>query len=146
MEGPPISICSIASSKLTPARATVSSKGYKFTTTKSIIAIPCCSAASRWLGLSRRQSNPPCTLGCRVFTRPSIISGNPVWSLTSVTGISSSRSNLAVPPVESRVKPWLCTRARAKGTNPDLSLTESNAYFDIPTLSAFSPFPSKRIP
>ena len=48
-----------------------------------------------------RPSRPPCTIGCRVLTRPSIISGKPVTSLTSRTGRPASRIALAVPPVDS---------------------------------------------
>src|SRR5439155_23813125 len=65
---------------------------------------------------------PPCTLGCRVLTRPSSISGKPVSSEMSFTRMPESRSSFAVPPVEisSTPKP---ARLRAKSTNPVLSVT-----------------------
>ena len=43
---------------------------------------------------------PPCTVGCSVLTRPSIISGKPVTSETLTTGSPASARALAVPPVE----------------------------------------------
>ena len=43
-------------------------------------------------------SSPPCTAGCSVLTRPSIISGKPVRSLTSSTFRPASLSALRVPP------------------------------------------------
>src|SRR5512139_1371564 len=69
---------------------------------------------------------PPWTLGCSVFTRPSSISGKPVYSLTSITARPASRSALAVPPVESSSTPAPAS-ARAKSTRPVLSETESRA-------------------
>src|SRR5687768_14354720 len=65
---------------------------------------------------------PPCTAGCRVLTRPSIISGNPVTSETFWTGRPAAASALAVPPVEISSTP-LSTRPRARSTRPDLSET-----------------------
>jgi hypothetical protein len=38
-------------------------------------------------------------MGCRVFTRPSIISGKPVRSEISFTGRPASAMALRVPPV-----------------------------------------------
>jgi hypothetical protein len=64
--------------------------------------------------------------GCSVFTRPSMISGDPVCSLTLVTRRPADVSAVAVPPVESRVKPAF-TSTRAKSTRWSLSLTESRA-------------------
>ena len=52
------------------------------------------------LGVPRTASNPPCTRGCSVFTRPSIISGKPVNSETSATARPAAFSAAAVPPVE----------------------------------------------
>src|ERR1043165_7641794 len=43
---------------------------------------------------------PPWIAGCSVFTRPSMISGKPVWSLTSITSTPASRRVLAEPPVD----------------------------------------------
>ena len=48
--------------------------------------MPCSVIAAACSGASRTPSRPPCTTGCRVFTRPSIISGKPVSSATSFTG------------------------------------------------------------
>src|SRR5471032_59481 len=76
--------------------------------------------------LSRIASNPPCTLGCRVLTRPSIISGNPVSSDTSATFNPAAAIALAVPPVETRSMPWPAS-ARANSIRPDLSETDNKA-------------------
>lgn len=51
----------------------------------SFTLIPWDFIASSWSGFPLTCMMPPCTLGCRVFTRPSIISGKPVYSETSVT-------------------------------------------------------------
>src|SRR5438309_11807056 len=64
--------------------------------------------------------------GCSVFTRPSMISGNPVTSTTSATGNPASRSVFAVPPVEIRVT-LRSASARANSTSPVLSETEISA-------------------
>src|SRR4029453_15125642 len=60
----------------------------------------CFSIAATCSLFARTASNPPCTFGCSVFTRPSIISGEPVTSETSVTERPASGSAFAVPPVE----------------------------------------------
>src|SRR5579862_7368898 len=92
----------------------------------SIYSIPCCLTAAWCWGFDRMASNPPWTLGCRVFTRPSSISGNPVKSETSLTFRQFSRSNFAVPPVESSST---CSAASldASSSTPVLSLTLINA-------------------
>jgi len=64
--------------------------------------------------------------GWSVFTRPSIISGWPVTSATSVTGSPASCRARAVPPVESSVQPR-SSSARASSTTPVLSETLSSA-------------------
>src|SRR5690606_20364857 len=88
--------------------------------------MPCRVRASAWSGLSRRASSPPWTFGCRVLTRPSIISGKPVTRSTGVTSSPASVRARAVPPVEiSRAPCWVS--ARAKATRSALSLTESRA-------------------
>src|SRR5258706_1348250 len=89
----------------------------------SIECVCIASAGSFW---SRSASRPPCTLGCSVFTRPSIISGNLVISEMSETARPASRSALAVPPVEISTTPCRA-RPLAKSTRPVLSETESNA-------------------
>ena len=52
------------------------------------VPAPPCAPAS-----SRRASRPPWMRGCSVFTRPSSISGKPVYSATSVTGSADSASS-----------------------------------------------------
>src|SRR5436305_3506304 len=89
-------------------------------------AMPCSASAFMCAGTSRRASRPPWTFGCSVFTRPSSISGKPVWSATSVTGRPASASSFAVPPVDSSFTPSACS-ARAKSTTPVLSETDSKA-------------------
>ena len=56
--------------------------------------------ASTWAGLLRMASKPPWTAGWSVLTRPSIISGKPVTSDTSVTLSPAAISASRVPPVE----------------------------------------------
>src|SRR5436305_9835365 len=65
---------------------------------------------------------PPAIFGCMVFTRPSSISGKPVISETSITGMPASRIRRAVPPVEIRFAPNP-RRSRANSTTPLLSVT-----------------------
>src|SRR3569833_409649 len=89
-------------------------------------SMPCVFIAAAWSDLSRSARRPPWTLGCRVFARPSIISGKSVISETSSTVRPASRSALAVPPVEISVTPW-AARPWAKSSNPVLSDTESRA-------------------
>ena len=127
MAGPPMSMFSIASASVQPGLATVASNGYRFTTSMSMVPMPCSASAAMCAGTSRRASRPPCTLGCSVFTRPSSISGNCVTSATSVTGRPASCSSLAVPPVDSRLKPS-ATSAAANSATPVLSETEINAF------------------
>src|SRR6185295_3646198 len=92
----------------------------------SMVAMPCCFSAAMCAGTSRRASRPPWILGCSVFTRPSSISGKPVWSATSVTGRPASASSLAVPPVDSSRTPSPCS-SRASSRTPVLSETERSA-------------------
>jgi hypothetical protein len=127
MAGPPMSMFSIASSSVQPGLATVASNGYRFTTSRSMVSMPWAFSAAMCSGRSRRASRPPCTLGCRVLTRPSSISGKPVTSATSVTGRPCSASSLAVPPVDSS----RCPARAAPGANstmPVLSETEMSAF------------------
>uniref|UniRef100_A0A7C9AZS4 Uncharacterized protein n=1 Tax=Opuntia streptacantha TaxID=393608 RepID=A0A7C9AZS4_OPUST len=69
---------------------------------------------------------PPCMYGCRVFTRPSSISGKLVSCSTLVTETPAFSKALAVPPVETIVYPKLCNPLprRAKSV---LSDSEINA-------------------
>ena len=122
MEGPPISIFSMASSRETPSFAIVFSKGYRFTTTISIGLIPSSFICFLWESLFLNARSPPCTFGCSVFTRPSIISGNPVYSEISITAMPFSFSNLQVPPVEIISMPNDCN-SFANVTIPVLSET-----------------------
>src|SRR5208337_3849602 len=82
----------------------------------------CFRICSRWLARSRRARMPACTLGCRVLTRPSSISGKPGKSETSVTGTPPSRNILAVPPVD-RISTWRPARNWPNSTMPLLSVT-----------------------
>ena len=70
------------------------------------------------------------TLGCRVFTRPSQISGKPVTSLILITSTPLSAKSFIVPPVAiiSQPKARSCC---ANSTTPVLSLTLTNALIFI---------------
>jgi len=131
-----MSMFSIVSSWEAP-RATVCSKGYRFTQTRSMGLPPMPPRASRSSPLSRMRI-PPCTRGCSVFTRPSMISGDSVYSETSMTGTPPSRSALAVPPVE-RISTPASESPFANSTTPDLSETEISAR-----LICVMPLPSGR--
>ena len=85
--------------------ATVSRKGYRFTTTRSNGSIPCSASCARCSGLRLSASNPPWIRGCSVFTRPSSISGKPVTSSTGVTSTPASRRVAAVPPEDTSETP-----------------------------------------
>ncbi len=126
MAGPPMSMFSTASAKVQSGLATVSRNGYRFTTSMSMRSMPAALMVSMCSALSRRASRPPWIFGCSVLTRPSRISGEPVWAATSVTVRPESASSLAVPPVDSRRTPRVA-RARANSTMPVLSDTESRA-------------------
>ena len=89
--------------------------------------IPCSAASAMWAGSSRRASRPPCTLGCSVFTRPSIISGKPVYCSMGTTWTPASSSTRAVPPVEITSTPNSSSSALTKATTPVLSVTETSA-------------------
>src|SRR3990167_7657860 len=93
--------------------------------------------------MSRRASNPAWIRGWRVLTRPSIISGNPVISATSLTGRFALRSVAAVPPVEMISHPR-SIRPRAKPTIPRLSLTDIKARGIGPLSGRFQPFEFER--
>src|SRR6185295_3690873 len=88
--------------------------------------MPCVFIDAACAASSRIASSPPCTFGCSVFTRPSIISGKPVGAETSRTVSPASASALAVPPVEISSIPWPSS-ALAKSTRPVLSDTDSRA-------------------
>src|SRR6185437_11871781 len=74
----------------------------------------------------RRPRSAPCTLGCKVLTRPSMISGKPVSSLISRTGTPASRSVFALPPVETNSTPSACN-AWPRSAMPLFSETLSSA-------------------
>ena len=97
----------------------------------SIISMPCSAAWAMWASLSRLASRPPCTRGCSVFTRPSIISGNCVTSSMGVTGTPASLSARAVPPVEMISAPNSSTSARAKSATPLLSVTDTSTRLTL---------------
>src|SRR5260370_501345 len=107
-------------------RATVASNGYRFTTTRSMPAILWSRIAFMWPAWVRRARMPPWIEGCRVFTRPSMISGKPVWSLTSTTLRPASRNALAEPPVD-RISIPRAASALPNSTRPSLSETEIKA-------------------
>src|ERR1700728_4125917 len=71
---------------------------------------------------------PPCTFGCKVFTRPSSIAGNPVKDSTCLCGMFSACNNWLVPPVEMSSTPK-ATKPLANSAKPDLSETDNNARF-----------------
>jgi len=80
------------------------------------------SIVFRCAGLSRSARIPPWIFGLSVFTRPSSISGKPVYSSMSRTGIFFSFNSFAVPPeayssTPSRETPF------ANSTTPVLSDT-----------------------
>src|SRR4249919_4183177 len=122
--GPPMSMFSTISSIVLPGFTDTFSNGYRFSTSRSIGAMPCCAITASSVPL--RPSRPPCTSGCSVLTRPSIISGNCVSSLTSRTARPASRSAFAVPPVETSSTPCAAS-ARARSVRPVLSETDNRA-------------------
>src|SRR4249919_2088262 len=86
----------------------------------------CFSIAATCSLLPRIASSPPCTFGCSVLTRPSIISGEPVSSTTSITLRPASVNAFAVPPVETSSTPrWASCDANAM--SPALSDTDNRA-------------------
>ena len=70
-------------------------------------------------------------MGCRVLTRPSIISGNFVTSSIGVTGTPPSAMARAVPPVEMISAPNSSCSARANSTTPVLSVTDMRTRFTL---------------
>src|SRR5690606_9636426 len=89
-------------------------------------SMPCAAIAARSPGSSRRARIPPWIFGCSVFTRPPIISSEPVYSATSVTGRPAARSARQVPPLDNSAKPRR-NRPPANSTIPVLSYTDSSA-------------------
>src|SRR5699024_1379914 len=125
MDGPPMSIFSMHSSCPAP-EATVSAKGYRLATTRSI-GVTCSSSSWRRWDSRRRSARMPAWMrGCRVLTRPSRHSGNSVTSSTAVTGTPASAITEAVDPVETICTPAAC-RAWASSGRPVLSKTEIRA-------------------
>ncbi len=102
-----------------PGRSRAAANGYRLTTTRSNGAMPAPSSCSRWSARRRSASRPAWTRGCRVLTRPSSISGEPVTAATSVTGRPASRSVRAVPPVDTSSQPR-ATRPRPRSTQAGL--------------------------
>ena len=123
--GPPMSICSMTSDTGAPD-ATVSTNGYRFTTTSSNGEMPSSASWASCDSSRRSASRPAWTEGCRVLTRPSSTSGKPVTSWTGVTGKPASAIVLAVDPVETISTP-ASARADASSRSPVLSLTETRA-------------------
>ena len=117
--GPPMSICSTQSSNEAP-EATVSRNGYRLDTSRSKGSMPSSDSCATCAGSRRSASNPACTAGCSVLTRPSRHSGNPVSSSTRVTGTPSAAIRSAVLPVDTIATPAPAS-ARASGSSPVLS-------------------------
>ena len=114
----------MAISKVQSSRATVASKGYRLTTTRSIGLISCSAIIAS--SIPRRPNKPPWILGCSVLIRPAIISGKPVCSETSLTVRPASFSSLAVPPVDSNSTPNFVS-CLASSSTPVLSETLNSA-------------------
>src|SRR5690606_5651088 len=119
-----MSMFSTASARLPSAFAVTVAIAYRFSTSRSMAPMPCSAITAS--SMPARPSRPPWTTGCRVLTRPSIISGKPVTSETSRTASPASRRARAVPPVESSSTPR-AARALASSTRPVLSDTDSRA-------------------
>src|SRR6188768_3380866 len=85
----------------------------------------CCAISFLCASVSR-PSRPPWIRGCSVFTRPSRISGAPVYALTCVTFAPAAASVLAVPPVDRTSNPSFFNTP-ASSTTPRLSDTETSA-------------------
>ena len=81
--------------------------------------------------------------GCMVLTRPSSISGKPVTSSTSVTGMPESLRSRAVPPVEMTVTP-MSVRALANDSTPLLLKTEISARLTFTMLLLRMTYPWRR--
>ena len=136
-----MSISSMSASTVVRGSAAARANGYRLTTTTSIRRIPCASIACRSSGRSRRARMPPCTAGCSVLTRPSIISGNPVTVETLVTVSPASTRALAVPPVDTSSYPR-AAKPRAKSTRFVLSDTLNSARMRG-ALSSLQPIPGR---
>ena len=117
--GPPISICSTHSCGEAP-EATVSSNGYRFDTSSWNGSMPSSASWASCSALVVSASRPACTRGCRVFTRPSRHSGNPVSSSTGVTGTPAALILAAVLPVDTISTPAACS-PDASSSRPVLS-------------------------
>src|SRR5258708_7571376 len=92
----------------------------------SIGAMGCGPIAATCSGASRRARMPPWMVGCSVLTRPSIISGKPVWAETSVTATPALAIAAAEPPVD-RISTPCRARPCASSIRPVLSDTEIKA-------------------
>ena len=78
------------------------------------------SSWATWSSRRRSARMPAWTSGCRVFTRPSRHSLNPVTSDTSVTGTPAPAIRFAVDPVETICTPAACSPV-ANSSRPVLS-------------------------
>src|SRR5690349_19437341 len=137
MVGPPMSICSTHSYGVAPESA-VSANGYRFATTRSNGSTARSSSCWRWSSLRRSASSPAWILGCRVLTRPSRHSGNPVSFSTFITGTPAAEIRPAVDPVETISTPASC-RPRASSSSPDLSYTLISARLIATRLTGRAP-------
>ena len=89
-------------------------------------AMPWAAMAAACSALSRIASRPPWTFGCRVLTRPSIISGKPVSSATSLTARPASASALRGAAGGDQLDA-VAGQERAKSISPVLSDTDRRA-------------------
>ena len=102
--------------------------------------MPASLIAAMCAGTSRRASSPPWIFGCRVLTRPSSISGKPVYSATSVTAMPFSREQLGRAAGGEDGDLHLRQRAREFDHaglvgNADEGLLDEDAHFQTWTMS-----------
>src|SRR5260370_22356501 len=90
----------------------------------------CWARAFMCSGRHRRARIPAWMPGCRVLTRPSRISGNPVTRATGTAGHLAWVRSAVVPPVETISKPRSAS-PRASSTIPSLRYTERRARLFI---------------
>src|SRR5660398_334997 len=104
-------------------------------------SIPSSWMASMCCRFARSAKMPAWTAGCRVFTRPSMISGKSVVSETRVIGMPTSWRCRAVPPVDIISTP-ISTKPLAKGSRFHLLDTETRALltFTFPPLGDLAGF------
>ena len=105
--------------------------------------MPCAWIVRMCAGFPRTARIPPWIFGFSVLTRPSSISGNPVYSSISRTRIFFSRSIRAVPPEPNSSTPRR-ESPRANSTIPALSETLRIARW-ILAMAPYPFFPNRRM-